>query len=51
MCEYDSLATLQQDDVPYQKGNGAKTLALMGARLALEPELLKEVKEEFEHAE
>lgn len=23
MCEYDSLATLQQDDVPYQSGNGA----------------------------
>ncbi len=22
MCEYDSLATLQQDDVPYQQGNG-----------------------------
>ncbi len=22
MCEYDSLATLQQEDVPYQKGNG-----------------------------
>ncbi len=23
MCEYDALATLQQDDVPYQSGNGA----------------------------
>ena len=22
MCEYDALATLQQDDVPYQQGNG-----------------------------
>ena len=22
MCEYDALASLQQDDVPYQKGNG-----------------------------
>lgn len=22
MCEYDALATLQQDDVPYQHGNG-----------------------------
>ena len=22
MCEYDSLATLHQEDVPYQKGNG-----------------------------
>ncbi|MGL5435625.1 MAG: amidohydrolase [Lachnospiraceae bacterium] len=23
MCEYDALATLQQDDVPYKQGNGA----------------------------
>lgn len=30
---------------------GAKTLAFMGARLALEPELLKAVKDEFEQAE
>ena len=22
MCEYDALASLQQDDVPYQQGNG-----------------------------
>ncbi len=51
MCEYDSLASLQQDDVPYQKGNGRPGHGcghnLLGAGSAAAGIALKELIEKY----